>query len=76
SIPVAQTNVVTLLVISGSLSIPALESLIVRGWAPQLRLAEKQHHDPKASRVESIDVHWRRLTQDLGRPPVRMPRRS
>lgn len=36
----------------------------------------QQHHDPKTSRVESIDVHWRRLTQDLGRPPVRMPRRS
>src|SRR6478672_9070169 len=41
SIPVARTNVVTLLVISGKLSIPALGSLIVRGQVPQPRLAER-----------------------------------
>ena len=39
--PAAQTNVVTLLVISESLPIPALGSLIVRGRAPQPRLAER-----------------------------------
>lgn len=41
SIPDAQTNVATLLAISGSLSIPALGSLIIRGRVPQPRLAER-----------------------------------
>ena len=41
SIPVARTNVVTLFVISGKLSIPALGSLNVRGQVPQTTLAER-----------------------------------
>lgn len=44
--------------------------------AATVNIHTQRHHDPKAKRAESIDIHWRRLAKDLGHSPVRMPRRS
>lgn len=44
--------------------------------AATVNIHSQRHHDPKASRTESIDIHWRQLAKDLGHAPVRMPRRS
>jgi hypothetical protein len=41
-----------------------------------VNIRAQQNHDPKVSRVESIDIKIRRLTRDLGHPPTFIPPRS
>lgn len=44
--------------------------------AATVNIYSQRHHDPNANRHESIDIRWRHVGQDLGYPPIRMPRRS
>ncbi|WP_142995956.1 HipA domain-containing protein, partial [Mycobacterium kansasii] len=57
SIPTGGANTVTLLVISGKLSIPALGSLIIRGRVPHPRLAERARTpDPDGFRLALLQA--------------------
>ena len=44
--------------------------------AAAVNIQAQQHHNPKASRVESLDIRMRQLHDDLGHPPARIPPRS